>query len=263
MIRPNSIRDIGVSVVNCNWVQIMENSLDPVHLEWLHFDFSNYILERLDSPQDVVVHKHKKITFDVFEHGIIKRRMYKDEDETSPNWTRGHPILFPNTLAVGTRDSLNFQFRVPMDDTHTLHLFYQVYTPGVAYVSQESVPVFNIPVPVPDEDGQPPWNLLDNFPGQDIFAWITQGPIAARDKERLGHSDEGVILFRTLLKQMIQKVQQGQEPMNVFRDPAKADSIEITTERDVTKFPGGPAAKYSPVRQQVEELWAQAHGPRA
>jgi hypothetical protein len=35
----------------------------------------------------------------------------------------GHPILFPNILQVGW----TFQIRVPMDDTHTWHLMYQVY----------------------------------------------------------------------------------------------------------------------------------------
>ena len=30
------LRDIGRALVPCNWLQIMENSVDPTHLEWLH-----------------------------------------------------------------------------------------------------------------------------------------------------------------------------------------------------------------------------------
>ena len=30
------LRDIGSTIIPCNWLQIMENSLDPVHVEWLH-----------------------------------------------------------------------------------------------------------------------------------------------------------------------------------------------------------------------------------
>ena len=30
------VRDIGFAIVPCNYLQIMENSLDPVHVEWLH-----------------------------------------------------------------------------------------------------------------------------------------------------------------------------------------------------------------------------------
>ena len=41
------VRDIGWAILPCNWLQIMENSLDPVHVEWLHRYFTNYVLERL------------------------------------------------------------------------------------------------------------------------------------------------------------------------------------------------------------------------
>lgn len=30
------LKDIGTTILPCNWLQCMENSLDPVHLEWLH-----------------------------------------------------------------------------------------------------------------------------------------------------------------------------------------------------------------------------------
>ncbi len=255
LVRENTLKDIGVSLIPCNWLQIQENSLDPVHLEWLHLDFHNYAMEQLDRPERVTVKPHKKIGFDVFKHGIIKRRTWGDETEESPDWKRGHPILFPNILVVGSGDSLNFQFRVPVDDTHTLHIYYTVYTPG-GYVSQDSVPVFEIPMPLPDENGQPPWDLLDNAPGQDIFAWVTQGPIAARPRERLGRSDEGIILFRKLLEDNLKKLQAGEEPMNVFRNPAEADSIDLVTERDHSDRPGGPAIKYSPIGPRIRELWA-------
>ena len=46
----NVLRDIGSTIIPCNWLQIMENSLDPVHVEWLHGRFSDYVLERLGRP---------------------------------------------------------------------------------------------------------------------------------------------------------------------------------------------------------------------
>jgi 5,5'-dehydrodivanillate O-demethylase oxygenase subunit len=152
----------------------------------------------------------------------------------------------------------NFQFRVPADDTNTLHIFYTVYTPGVSPLHQDAVPVFDIPLPLPNAEGQPPWELMDNAPGQDIFAWVTQGAIADRTKERLGHSDEGIILYRKMLKDNLRQMQLGQEPMNVFRDLAEAACIEIVTERDKTERFSGPAAKYSPITPHVQALFAQA-----
>ena len=43
----NVLRDIGSTIVPCNWLQIVENSLDPTHVEWLHGRFSDYVLERI------------------------------------------------------------------------------------------------------------------------------------------------------------------------------------------------------------------------
>ena len=65
---------------------------------------------------------HLKIDFDVFEYGIYKRRLVEGEPEDSADWTVGHPILFPNILAQGGTDQSSSQIRVPMDDTHTLHI---------------------------------------------------------------------------------------------------------------------------------------------
>src|SRR3972149_501238 len=31
-----AVRDIAITLLPCNWLQCQENSLDPVHVEWLH-----------------------------------------------------------------------------------------------------------------------------------------------------------------------------------------------------------------------------------
>src|SRR5438270_5175706 len=41
--------------------------------------------------------------------------------EDSDDWTTGHPIIFPNILAVGSVSNPSFQIRIPVDDTHTRH----------------------------------------------------------------------------------------------------------------------------------------------
>ena len=78
------------------------------------------------------------IGFDAFKYGIIKRRVVAGQDEHHAQWRLGHPILFPNILWVGS----TLQFRVPADDTHTLHI--SLYTwraaPGKAVPQQDVVP---------------------------------------------------------------------------------------------------------------------------
>ena len=49
-VAENVLHDVGFQVLDCNWLQIQENDLDPAHLEWLHGYFSNYALERMGRP---------------------------------------------------------------------------------------------------------------------------------------------------------------------------------------------------------------------
>ena len=45
-VREGMIRMLGRCVVPCNWLQIMENSLDPVHTEWLHGHTYEFVKEQ-------------------------------------------------------------------------------------------------------------------------------------------------------------------------------------------------------------------------
>ena len=263
LVRENSLRDVGVTVIPCNFLQIMENSLDPVHTEWLHGAFTQYSLERQgEDGGDRFRAGHEKVGFDTFEHGIIKRRVTDGLTQDSPEWKTGHPILFPGALVVGAMDALNFQFRVPMDDTHTMHFFYTVNTPGVPVPPQEHPVLFDVPIPTEDALGVPQWQYLDTAPGQDIIAWITQGAIAMRDKERLGLSDTGIVMYRRMLTDNINKVKNGQDPMNTFRDPATNTSIALKTEMAHSTRGAGPAFKYSPLTPEVQSLFASANASR-
>ena len=39
----------GTAIVPCNWLQIMENSVDPIHTEWLHGKLYEFVEERAAS----------------------------------------------------------------------------------------------------------------------------------------------------------------------------------------------------------------------
>lgn len=262
----NVVRDIGWTVIPCNWMQAMENSLDPTHTEWLHGHLYNYVMERkgLEGIEDPtyrrfvprVMGSHQKIGFDVFEHGIIKRRVRAGFTEDDPQWRVGHPIVFPTMLRVGT----NFQIRVPMDDTHTWHLMYGAYPapPGERDYRQEQIPFYEIPLK--DENGR---FVTDFVLGQDMMAWVTQGAIADRRQEKLGESDKGIILFRRMLREQMALVEDGGEPMNTFRDPARNRLLELHQERSMVEAArnrglSSGQAPYSPLIPEIEEAWANA-----
>ncbi len=90
---------------------------------------------------------------------------------------------------------------------------------------QDSVPYTFVPLKNSSGD----WRSDDTV-AQDHIAWILQGSIAQRQKEKLGESDRGVILYRKLLMDQMDVVQQGGEPLNVIRDSALNTLIHVDQE---------------------------------
>ena len=260
---PGVLRDIGRAVIPCNFLQIMENSVDPVHLEWLH----GHLLDATRAARNEVSptryrRHHVDIGFDVFEHGIVKRRLLEGGSRDDDDWRIGHPLVFPLMVRVGADRQHRFQIRVPVDDTHTLHWWYSCYlpAPGRPAVHQDEIPVYN--VPFRDEHGF----LLDFVDGGDIMTWVTQGPIADRTRELLVDTDRGIVLLRRLYLEQIERVRAGLDPIGVFRGAEPGDIIEL--EQEQQKYGDGAAflaesidashVRYSPLRRRIIELLSTA-----
>jgi 5,5'-dehydrodivanillate O-demethylase len=258
-VMPDCWRDIAHAMLPCNFLQIMENSVDPYHVEWLHGRYGSFLKELAgEPPLPVVTRKHVKVAFEVFEHGILKRRVLEGQTEQDEDWKTGHPLVFPHMLRVGAAGLATFQIRVPVDDTCTWHLWYQTYAPGGPVPDQGEIPVY--PVPLRDEQGD--W-LRDYVDGQDIVAWVTQGGVADRSQEHLGRSDLGVIALRKLFAEQIDRVAGGQDPICTYRDPAANVQIDLPMEKE--KFGSArefrrmwlteSSIRYSPIRDQVRALF--------
>lgn len=270
------IRQVGISEIPANWLQCMENSVDQVHTEWLHGHLYAYQLERQGiDPNSRTAPRffrhHLKYTFEPFQYGVLKRRLVEGQSEESEEWKYGHPLVFPDKVRIGGAVSgrYEFQIRVPVDDENTRHYSYQCYDPGpgVEVPKQDMVPVFD--VPLKDENGN---YIFDYILSQDMVAWWAQGPIVDRDHEKLAESDKGVILFRRMLKEQMKIVEEGGEPMNVFRDPATNQYLRLAP--DVASMPpeeqkvfyegtnvnrfatlrDGPTGRYGVIYDQLEEL---------
>jgi len=219
-------RSIGITRdMPCNWFQMMENSLDPVHLEYLHGIYYNYVLRRQGKPPRAAVRHHLRIGFDVFEHGIIKRRILEGQTEHDDEWKIGHPILFPNMLAVGDYTLPEFQIRVPIDDTHTQYYWYRCKPAEAGAAKQATIPVWDNPYQ--DENGH---LIVDTINGHDLTIFLAQGAIADRTNERLGNSDAGVILLRKVFREQMDRAERGEDPMATVRDPAKNEVIHVPRE---------------------------------
>jgi hypothetical protein len=63
--------------------------------------------------------------------------------------------------------------------------------------------------------------------GQDYMVAVTPGEVTRRDKEHLGRSDAGIVLYRQLLQDQMALVGDGGEPINVLRNEKENQCIEL------------------------------------
>lgn len=260
----NVWRDIGWAILPCNWLQIMENTMDPHHVEWLHGNYMNSVRDRVGGERTTVwTRRHVKIGFDTFEHGLIKRRVLEGMTEDHDDWKVGHPMVMPWYTRVGSAGFAQFQIRVPMDDTNTLHFWYNTFQPreGMPVPPQSEIPCYR--VPYLDEEGE---YITDFVDGQDIMAWCAPGPITDRTKENICKSDRGVILLRRVLQEQLARLEAGEDPLGVVRDPAKNDVIALPQEYDKAgtgaqsrrEFLMMGSTRYSPILEDIVALYEDA-----
>ena len=88
----NGFKEIVCCDVPCNWFQCQENSIDPVHFEWMH---DNWSLRQRGETGPYAA-RHLKLGFDEFEYGFQYRRIREGATEQDPLWTVGRVTLWPN-----------------------------------------------------------------------------------------------------------------------------------------------------------------------
>jgi 5,5'-dehydrodivanillate O-demethylase len=225
---PNAIRQIAVNVLPCNWLQCQENTGDPTHSVWLHGRYFQYNLERLGRAERLRDGTHttharikmgvgvKHVYAETTPHGFMKGIAYaKELGAAADGVSDSHQVIFPFCTRTGKAGAprSEFQLRIPVDDTHTMHICYQVYAAPshVEVPPQPVVPWYEPPRAYPN--GEP---ILDYVLAQDMAAWISQGPIYDRSAEVLGRTDVALVLLRKQLEEQIARVEAGETPINVF-----------------------------------------------
>jgi 5,5'-dehydrodivanillate O-demethylase len=226
LVRTDGERKIVVlPQLDCNWLQPMENSVDPTHVHYLHGKRTG---KPIHGDRGTEIAKYE---FEVFEYGIMKKR-FAMNGEGKLALVNAHPLVFPNMLRQRHGKEHYLQYRVPVDDTHTL--FFEVYLfeseDGSTVDQHEDPPVEHAP------DYKTAEGVYKMEKGkvwmEDYMAWETAGPIFNRAKEHLATADKGIITYRKLLKSEIDKVKRGKDPMGVIRDPEKNQVIHFHTVTD-------------------------------
>jgi 5,5'-dehydrodivanillate O-demethylase oxygenase subunit len=95
------------------------------------------------------------------------------------------------------------------------------------------------------------------------MVWLTQGTISDRTTERLGTSDKGIILFRQVLLEQMEKVERGEDPLGVIRDPVRNEPmIEIPRESKAHFTFGSETFIKEEEARSMDTFWAQGEQAR-
>jgi 5,5'-dehydrodivanillate O-demethylase len=207
---PNGFAQVVITELPCNWFQCQENSIDPVHFEWMHENWSL----RLRSGETTHGPSHLRLNFEEFDYGFTYHRTRADSDENDEAWTVGRVFLWPNGFFLGE----HFEWRVPIDDENTLSVTWKF-----TLVPKERQPYVQTSIPTwygPLTDANGKW-IDSHVMNQDFIAWVGQGRIADRTKEHLGQSDRGIVAIRRRFFDEFNVIAAGGEPKGTIRDPAK------------------------------------------
>ena len=199
----------------CNWLQIAENSVDPLHVVFLHTRVNEVqFTEKLGI--------FPVIEWNPYDLGLFYTKGRRMGDYV---WISTNDVVLPNFTQAGCvydstdgetpkyfgRNSFT-RWIVPVDDEHTTILAFRHFNPH----AEESREEWRTPealeiIDISQLKNRPYYERQRN-PG-DYEAFVGQSAITAHKMEHLGKSDHGVIMYRKMLRQAVRQLQQGQAPL--------------------------------------------------
>lgn len=213
MIRPGYKMMPGQSyILPCNWLQVAENSMDPVHTSFLHTivtgsQFTDEFgvipeLEYVETPTGMVYVGGRRVGNNVWIRMV--ENVHPNMQQVAPVWENGRDV-HPFDGPMMTR------WIVPIDDEKTMLI-------ELRHISEEDevTPAWwadgtMLPAQVPISDSL---EEQQRQPG-DYEAQTSQRSIAVHGLEHLGATDRGVIVYRRQIRQGIQAVKEGRDPLGL------------------------------------------------
>src|SRR5262245_30552171 len=195
----------------CNWLQIKDNAMDPVHTSFLHAISSGYQF----TPAFGAL---AELDWEETPYGMMYIATRRIGDLV---WVRVADFMAPNVhqftreFEDATREKpasrpVVIRWAVPIDDTHTWNM-------ELAQVD----PAWGL---TPEQIGSPGFGQSDNRPyaerqrlPADYDGQASQRDIAVHALEHLTSTDRGVIMFRKIVREGIRAVATGRDPRCLLR----------------------------------------------
>ena len=221
----------------CNWLQILENAMDPVHTAFLHTivsgsqfteEFGNVPeLDFSETPVGMIYVATRRVGDNLWARMV--ENVLPNLQQVAPIWENGHtehPFNGP----------MMSRWIVPVDDTNTMFIEFR-------HVSETAgaTPDWwaDRDVMLPGQLAADAYEASQRRPG-DYEAQVSQRAVAIHGLEHLGATDRGIIMFRQRLRQGIRAVKAGKTPDGPCRD---VGAITATYCNDtVVRVPPAPTA---------------------
>jgi phenylpropionate dioxygenase-like ring-hydroxylating dioxygenase large terminal subunit len=200
----------------CNWLQILENTMDPVHTAFLHTIVSGAVftdefgvlpeLDFVETPVGIIYIATRRVGDNIWARMV--ENVLPILQQVAPIWENGqeaHPFSGP----------MMSRWIVPLDDTNTMliELRHISETEGVTTPDWWA----DRGVMLPGQLGADTYEESQRRPG-DFEAQVSQRPIAVHSLEHLGTTDRGISMFRNQIRRGIRAVKADSDPAGLFRD---------------------------------------------
>ena len=211
----------------CNWLQVRENEMDPVHITYLHTQLFGVQFTEVMGAVPSMEWRETPVGM-----MYITVRRWKDM-----LYLRSNDMILPNIARVAgvddAEEELTFDRRggvtnwtVPIDDTSCWTIGWydddqdvgredmNGYLDRMARAGDLALdPSGNADT----QTGNRPYEERQRMPG-DWDVWVSQGPIHAHAREHLGGTDRGVSMYRRLVREGIRAVKAGKDPKGIVRE---------------------------------------------
>lgn len=199
----------------CNWLQIMENAMDPIHTAFLHTiisgaAFTNEFavlpeLSFMETPVGMIYVATRRVGDHVWARMV---------EAILPNLQQVAPIWEDGRSEHAFSGPMMSRWIVPVDNTNTMLIELrhvserEGVTPGW-WADRRTM--------IPDQAAAETYEVGQRHPG-DYEAQVSQRPVAIHGLEHLGATDRGVAMFRNQTRRGIRTVQSGHDPVCLCRD---------------------------------------------
>jgi phenylpropionate dioxygenase-like ring-hydroxylating dioxygenase large terminal subunit len=231
----------------CNWLQILENTMDPVHTAFLHTIVSGAVftnefgvlpeLDFVETPVGMIYVATRRVGDNIWARMV--ENVLPNLQQVAPIWEDGreeHPFSGP----------MMSRWIVPVDDTNTMFIEFRHVseTEGVVTPAWWA----DRDIMLPGQLAAESYEAGQRNPG-DYEAQVSQRPVAIHGLEHLGGTDRGVAMFRNQMRRGMRAVQAGDDPAGLCRNAGAV--IPTYCNDTIVRVP--PAADPAADRQLMRE----------